>query len=87
MNNSPVILILRCIGCCAPRPNGNPGPCAGDPSKCSSCPTDPVTLPIDNYLLVLLIIAIMYGVWFFNKKTFRNFLNIFLIYLLSFKKK
>lgn len=87
MNNSPIILMLRCIGCCTPRPNGNPGPCANDADKCGTCPTDPATLPIDNYILVLLPFAIVYVLWFFNKEIVKNVLNNFLIKVLPFKRK
>ncbi|WP_298767235.1 hypothetical protein [uncultured Polaribacter sp.] len=86
MNNSPVILMIRCIGCCV-HPDGSPGSCATEADKCGTCPTDPATLPIDNYILVLLLFAIVYVLWFFNKEIVKNALNNFLIKVLPFKRK
>lgn len=55
-------MLWQCKGCCV-KLDGSPGPCAGDVSKCGGCTPPPPALIIDNYLLVLTIIALIYGIW------------------------
>ena len=55
-------VLLQCKGCCI-KPDGSPGPCAGDVSKCGGCGPPPPALVIDNYLLVLLVIGLIYSIW------------------------
>ena len=65
MTSSLIVLFFQCRGCCI-RPDGSPGPCAGDPSRCAGCGPPP-PLSIDRDLLALFMIAILYGVWVLYK--------------------
>ena len=66
MANLLIILFFQCRGCCL-KPDGSPGPCAGDPSKCADCgPPPPAS--INDYLLLFFTIAIFYGIWILHKR-------------------
>ena len=62
MKNFIIALFFKCKGCCI-KPDGSPGPCAGDPVKCSDCGPPPPALDNEYLLSLLFITAVFYGIW------------------------
>lgn len=60
-------VLLQCKGCFI-KPDGSPGPCAGDVSKCGGCGPPPPALIIDQYVLLLMGIAMFYGFFLIYKQ-------------------
>ena len=61
MGNFILILLIQCKGCCV-KPDGSPGPCAGDSAKCIGC-LPPPALDSKYLINLLLITAVFYGLW------------------------
>ncbi|WP_296319078.1 hypothetical protein [Winogradskyella sp.] len=62
-------LMLLIQGPCSGCPSGVPcAPCCSDPMPCGGGPPPAPGFPIDNYLLILFFVALIYGVYTIRKR-------------------